>query len=121
MKLFQCASSASQSSHERLSSADTLVELESHPDPLTQLASKVENIKFSTYQSLYQTIKRRHQSLIEKSLDQYLVFSSMSQEQASRLSQDGSAVSKFCRFAHNIETGILIVKIMPLNAQERLS
>lgn len=88
-------------------------------DPLAQLAKEVKQQPFTTNKSLRNSLERRQQALQQdQTQDQYLVFTSVPPAQSSRLSDDGSRTSKYCRFFYNVETGILIAKVMPNPAHE---
>ncbi|KAJ5272660.1 hypothetical protein N7478_007785 [Penicillium angulare] len=89
------------------------VESESE-DPFMLLAKDVKQQPFTTNTSLQKSLERRQRELQQdQTRDQYLVFTSVPPEQSSRLSDDRSRTSKYCRFSFNAETGILIAKIMP--------
>jgi hypothetical protein len=91
----------------------------SYEDPLAQLVREVEQQPFTTNQSLQGSLNRRQQPLQQDQIrDQSLVFTSVPPAEASRLSDDRSRTSKYCRFMYNPETKILIVKVNPDPAHE---
>ncbi|CAG8919150.1 unnamed protein product [Penicillium salamii] len=114
MDSLRSTSNTSQSSVSELSYSGFLpVEYESG-DPLMQLVKEVEQEPFTTEESLQESLEDRQQALQHnETQNQYLVFTSVPSIQASRLSDERSRTSKYCRFFFNAETGILIAKIMP--------
>lgn len=114
MGSLRSTSNASRSSSSELShSENSSVEFE-FGDPLTQLSKEVEQQPFTTNTSLQTSLERLRQALEQdQTRDQYLVFTSVAPVQASRLSDERSRTSKYCRFSFNTETGILIAKAIP--------
>ncbi|CAG8214150.1 unnamed protein product [Penicillium salamii] len=112
MDFLQSTSNASQSSTSELSfSGFSLVEYKSE-DPLAQLAKEVKQQPFTTNKSLQKSLERRQRALEQdQTRDQHLIFTSVPPVQASRLSDERSRTSKYCRFFFNAETGILIAKV----------
>lgn len=83
-------------------------------DPLEQLATEVQQQTFTTSRRLQESLGRRHQELLQGRIDdQYLVFTSVPSAESSRLSDDGTQISKYCRFFFNEDTRTLIAKIIP--------
>lgn len=88
-------------------------------EPLAQLASELEDQAFTTYPELVRSLRRHQEALrLTQTSDQFLLFSSVTQEQASRLSDDRSQTSKFCRFSFNTKMGTLIAKVIPYPAHQ---
>ncbi|KAJ9227006.1 hypothetical protein DTO027B5_7472 [Paecilomyces variotii] len=107
-------SNASESSHSKLLSSELLSQ-----DPLVQLTKEVKPQLFTTNVSLRNSLEHRRLALQQdRSRDQYLIFTSVPAGQSSRLSDDQSRTSKYCRFFFNTETGLLIAKVMPGPAYE---
>ncbi|KAL5332410.1 hypothetical protein BJX70DRAFT_384225 [Aspergillus crustosus] len=119
MDFLRSTSNASQHSSSELSYSEfSSVESESE-DPLAQLAKEVEQQPFTTNKSLEKSLECRQRALQQdQTRDQYLVFTSVPPAQSSKLSDDRSRTSKYCRFSFNAETGILIAKVIPNPAHE---
>ncbi|KAL2819743.1 hypothetical protein BJX63DRAFT_418698 [Aspergillus granulosus] len=82
-------------------------------DPLAQLASEVRQLQYTTNTGLQRRLEHRRQVLEQnQTQDQYLVFTSVPPAQFSKLVDERSRAWKYCRFSYNIETGILIARVM---------
>ncbi|KAJ5605817.1 hypothetical protein N7510_008598 [Penicillium lagena] len=115
MELRSTSTASHSSSSAPLSSEISSVESQSG-DPLAQLADEVNQHPFTSRQGLQNSLKRRHQQLRQDATrDQYLVFTSVPPAVSSRLSDEQSRTSKYCRFSYNETTGILIAKVMMLS------
>lgn len=88
-------------------------------DNLVQLANETTQQPFTTNRSLQNSLEHLRRALQQdQTSDQYLVFTSLPLAQHSRLSDDRSRTSKYCRFSYNAEEQILIAKVMPHLAHE---
>lgn len=118
MGIFQSALRPSQSSSTRASSPELSDEHE-FQDPLLELASELEQEEFTTYRKAVRSLRSRQKALeLDQTRNEFLVFSSVTEAQFSRLSDDASPTYKFCRFSFNAKMGILIVKVKAYNAHE---
>lgn len=81
---------------------------------VAQLVEGLQHYPFTSSQSLRKTLEHRRKVLQQdKSCDQYLVFTAVPTVEISRLGDDRSPASKYCRFSYNTETGTLAVKVIP--------
>lgn len=89
-------------------------------DPLAQLAEEVQQQPFTTRKSLEKSLECSQRVLEQdQTQNQHLIFTSVPPEQSSKVGDDRARTSKYCRFAFNAETGLLIAKVMPNPAHER--
>ncbi|KAJ5744065.1 hypothetical protein N7533_008935 [Penicillium manginii] len=96
------------------SSSSELSSVESEStDTLVQLTKETKQQPFTTNRSLQKSLEHLQQALQQdQTSDQYLVFTSVPLKQHSKLSDDRSQTSKYSRLSYNVETQILIAKVM---------
>ncbi|GIK02455.1 hypothetical protein Aspvir_006511 [Aspergillus viridinutans] len=81
-------------------------------DAAAQLVEGLPHRPFTSSQGLHRTLDSRREALAQdKSREEYLVFTGVPPGVHSRLIDDRSRTSKYCRFSYSETTGTLIAKV----------